>query len=187
MTSALALTLATGTAFADSHTAGQDMENAAEQTGDAIKKSAEATENAAENAAQTAENAGEEMANEVKEAAGIAEDAELIRTRDITDGPVYSVNAEDGIENIGAETYDSVSDDWDQIGSIEDVVLTREGEFRGVVIEIGGFLDLGDKHVFMSTDDVQLVPVDDVNYALAVGQSEEQLEEMEGVDETFWQ
>jgi hypothetical protein len=54
------------------------------------------------------------------------------------------------------------------------------------VIEVGGFLDLGDKHIFMEIDDVQLVPVDDRSYALAIGQSEEQLEEMEGVDEGFW-
>ncbi|QFT63625.1 PRC-barrel domain-containing protein [Roseivivax sp. THAF30] len=217
MTSALALTMVAGTAFAQEsddnlddaaqnaeqavENAGEATENAAEDAAQATENAAEdaaqatenaaedaaqATENAAENTEQAAENAGDEISEETAEMTGNAEDAQLIRTRDITDGPVYSVNSEEGVENFGAETYEEVGSDWNQIGTIEDVVLTRSGEFRGLVIEVGGFLDLGDKHIFMEIDDVQLVPVDDRSYALAIGQSEEQLEEMEGVDEGFW-
>ncbi|QFS82482.1 PRC-barrel domain protein [Roseivivax sp. THAF40] len=172
--------------------AGQEIENAADETGQALDEAADETAQAAENAAeeteQAAENAGEELEQEANEVADMEmfDPAQLIRTRDITGGPVYSVDGENGVANFGAETYETVGDDWTKIGEIEDIVLSKDGQMRGVVLEIGGFLDIGDKHVFMQMDDVQLVAVDDKTYSIAVGQSEEELEEMESVDEGFW-
>ena len=57
---------------------------------------------------------------------------------------------------------------------------------KGFIAEIGGFLDIGDKHVMISLDDVSLVAVDDQSYAYVTRLNEEQLEELEGVDEGFW-
>ena len=56
----------------------------------------------------------------------------------------------------------------------------------GIVGEVGGFLDIGDKHVLISIDDVNLVPVDDETYAFLTRLNEEQLEELPEVDEGFW-
>jgi hypothetical protein len=119
--------------------------------------------------------------------------ANMIRTRDITGGPIYSMGT-----NYDANTWDSGYDDgsWDavdwnadgfnQIGEIEDVVLDRQGQMVGLVAEVGGFLDIGDKHVVVPTDDLRLVPVDDRNYRYVTRLTEEQLEELPGVDEGFW-
>ncbi|MFX0542633.1 PRC-barrel domain-containing protein [Roseovarius sp. S4756] len=110
---------------------------------------------------------------------------ELIRTRDITGGEVYTTNEADD-EGWDGVAYDSIGADWNQIGEIEDIVLSKDGQMKGIVAEVGGFLDIGDKHVMIAVEDVRLVPVDDQSYALVTRMNEEQLEEMPGVDEGFW-
>ncbi len=52
--------------------------------------------------------------------------------------------------------------------------------------EVGGFLDIADKHVMIKTEDVKLVPVDNRHYVYVTRHSEEELEAMESVDEGFW-
>ncbi len=110
---------------------------------------------------------------------------DLIRSRDITGGEVYSVS-EGYSEWDSANVYDDVDTDWNDIGEIEDIVLSRDGQMIGIVAEVGGFLDIGDKHVMISISDVSLVAVDDKSYAYVTRLSEEQLEELPDVDEGFW-
>ena len=111
---------------------------------------------------------------------------ELIRTRDITGGAIYTTNEADdeGWDTVG--TYDALGPDWNEIGEIEDVILSRDGQMIGGVDEVGGFLDIADKHVMLATGDVRLVAVDDRSYAIVTRMNEEQLEQLEGVDEGFW-
>lgn len=122
--------------------------------------------------------------------------ADLIRTRDITGGPVYTTNQAydegswgnpDGTYTWGWSGYDSIGADWNEIGEIEDVVLDNSGQMIGVVAEVGGFLDIGDKHVLLQVEDLDLIPVDDADYALITRYSEEELEALEGVDEGWWE
>jgi len=115
--------------------------------------------------------------------------AELIRTRDITGGSIYTTaeRDENWEENWENETYyNEVDPGWNDIGEIEDVVLNREGKLIGVVAEVGGFLDIADKHVMLPIEDMRLVPVDDRSYSVITRLSEEQLEEMEDLDEGWW-
>ncbi|SNR41089.1 PRC-barrel domain-containing protein [Puniceibacterium sediminis] len=199
-TTALALTLAAGTAYAESHSNGakmeQNLENAGENLENAGENAAQATENAAENAAVATQNAADDAARAIDDAAtstasavdGMTEnDTNMIRARDILGGTIYSANSQDGVAEFQTVTYDSVGEDWDKIGEIEDIVLSSDGKIQGVVAEIGGFLGLGDKHVFLEMDSVKLVPVDDASISLVVGFSEEQLENMKDVDEAFWE
>lgn len=120
--------------------------------------------------------------------------AQLIRTRDIIDGPVYTTNEAHDEGSWGADPnytwgragYAGVDAGWKQIGEIEDVVLDRSGQLVGVVAEVGGFLDIGDKHVLLRVGDVDLVPVDDKSYSLVTRYSEEELEQLPNVDEGWW-
>jgi len=115
--------------------------------------------------------------------------ANLIRTRDITGGNVYTVDADGEAPSMTWDegtTFDSVNEEWELIGEIEDIVLTRNGEVTGIVAEVGGFLDVGDKHIMINVDEMKLVPVDDQTYGYVTQLSEEQLEDREGVDEGFW-
>ncbi|MEM9795408.1 MAG: PRC-barrel domain-containing protein [Pseudomonadota bacterium] len=117
--------------------------------------------------------------------------SELIRTRDITGGPVYSVATsydEATWNDTENASWDAMNwgDTYNQIGEIEDVILDQSGQMIGIVAEVGGFLDIGDKHVMVPVEDLRLVPVDDTSYSYVTRLSEEQLEEMEGVDEGWF-
>ncbi|WP_428512882.1 PRC-barrel domain-containing protein [Roseovarius sp.] len=112
---------------------------------------------------------------------------ELIRSRDITGGAVYTTNeANDEGEGWDMAEYDEVNSEWNQIGEIEDLVMSQDGKLTGIVVEVGGFLDIGDKHVMLSVKDAKLVPVDDKSYTFVTRFNEEEIESMEGVDEGFW-
>ncbi len=113
-------------------------------------------------------------------------EGKLIRSRDITGGAIYTMNAANDEGWNADTTYDAVGGDWNQIGEIEDLVLTSDGKITGIVAEVGGFLDIGDKHVVISVQDLSLVAVDDQTYAYVTRYNEEQLEAMNGVDEGFW-
>ncbi|MFQ6547937.1 PRC-barrel domain-containing protein [Aestuariibius sp. 2305UL40-4] len=111
----------------------------------------------------------------------------LIRTRDITGGDIYTMNVEADDAMWGDDdAFAEIDAEWNDIGEIEDVILSRDGQMIGIVAEIGGFLDIGDKHVMIPVEDVKLVPVDDQTYAYVTRMTEEQLEEMESVDEGWW-
>lgn len=113
---------------------------------------------------------------------------DLIRSRDITGGDIYTTNAawDEGAGWDSSMVYDGVGADWNDIGEIEDLILSRDGKLIGIVAEVGGFLDIADKHVAIAVQDVSLVAVDDQTYAYVTRFSEEELESMESVDEGFW-
>ncbi len=110
---------------------------------------------------------------------------ELIRSRDITGGTVYTINAADDEGWESSTVYDEIGAEWNEIGEIEDIVLSRDGQMIGIVAEVGGFLDIADKHVMIATGDVSLVAVDDQSYGFVTRLNEEDLEALEGVDEGF--
>ena len=185
----------------------QNLENAAEQTGEAVENAGEAAGNAAENAAQATENAAEEAGNAVENAAeasgaAVANAADnvddmqnfdlttsenLIRTRDIVGGQVWRMDGAEGdmtwTEN---RVYEGTGEGWERIGSIEDIVLSTDGQMIAIVGEVGGFLGLGDKMVLMPVGDVRLTALDDGTYAYVTQMTQEQIEAAQDVDEGFW-
>mgnify|MGYP003748128421 CR=1 FL=1 len=52
-------------------------------------------------------------------------------------------------------------DDWTQIGEVEDVILSAEGQVIGYSADIGGFLGMGERNVLLSPDMVRLADFDD--------------------------
>ena len=86
----------------------------------------------------------------------------------------------------GTMMYEEVGRDWNEIGEIEDLVLSRDGKLTGIVAEVGGFLDLADKHVLLPVADVKLVPADGASYVVVTRFNEEDLENLENVDEAGW-
>jgi sporulation protein YlmC with PRC-barrel domain len=62
-------------------------------------------------------------------------------------------NADLSADNlIGATVYDGTNDD---IGEIGDVILQPKGEVQALVIDVGGFLGLGEKHVALDASNLQ--------------------------------
>jgi len=120
----------------------------------------------------------------------------LVRARDIIDGAVYTTNEayDEGSWGTPGEDYawgwggyDTVNDNWNRIGEIEDVILDRSGKMVGVVAEVGGFLDIADKHVLLKVEEVDLVGAGEGEYALITRHSEEELEQLPGVDAGWWE
>ncbi|UVK57411.1 PRC-barrel domain-containing protein (plasmid) [Mesorhizobium sp. AR02] len=48
---------------------------------------------------------------------------------------------------IGADVYDSAADNAQKIGDVKDIVLTKDGKAKYIIIGVGGFLGLGQKNV----------------------------------------
>lgn len=44
----------------------------------------------------------------------------------------------------------------DDIGSVENIVVNRDGTIAGIIAQVGGFLDIGDTHVFVPWDRVRV-------------------------------
>merc|ERR1711974_89667 len=83
--------------------------------------------------------------------------ANLIRTRDITGGDIYTMNAAND-EGWSMDTvHEEIGANWNDIGEIEDIILNKSGQMVGIVAEVGGFLDIADKHVMIPVSDVNLV------------------------------
>lgn len=74
---------------------------------------------------------------------------------------------------VGAWAYDS---DFNHIGEVGDVLVTANGKLDAMIIDVGGFLGLGEKHVAMSFKDVDLYRDEDNSLFAAVPYTEEQLE-----------
>lgn len=157
-TSAFALILAAGTAMADDHGNKEAMDETSMET--------EAT----------------------MEAAGVdTEDSMMIRSRDIEGGAIYTTNeANDEGWEVDTSAYSEVGADWNEIGEIEDLVLNADGSLAGIVAEVGGFLDIADKHVLLKMEDMALVRLDNDTYVALTRYNEEQLEELEDIDEGWW-
>ncbi|MFN3210066.1 MAG: PRC-barrel domain-containing protein [Roseovarius sp.] len=190
---AVATALAATTAFAQNATDSEmetDTQNTQMESSSAIDGS---SDTASDGSAMTTEDAvADENMGEDKDMAASQGDmnqmqGELIRSRDITGGAIYTTN-EAHDEGSGWEDaeYSEVGSEWNQIGEIEDLVLSKDGKMTGIVAEVGGFLDIGDKHVVISVDDAKLVPVDDAEYVFVTKYNEEELESMDGIDEGFW-
>ena len=199
-TAALALTVAGNMAFAESHVAAdgamennaeqaeQNVENAADATGDAVENAAEATGDAVENAADATGNAVADAADSVDDMQNfdLTTSENLIRTRDITGGQVWRMEAAEGdMTWTDNGTYTGTGEGWERIGSIEDIVLSTTGQMVAIVGEVGGFLGLGDKMVLMPVENVRLTALDDGTYAYVTQMTKEDIEAAQDVDEGF--
>lgn len=63
--------------------------------------------------------------------------------------------------------YENVTDrpaEWDNIGGINDIVITSHGGVEGYVADIGGFLGMGSKRVLLDPTEVRLVSTNDETY-----------------------
>jgi hypothetical protein len=56
---------------------------------------------------------------------------------------------------IGADVRNAQNE---KIGDVEDVVFDRNGRVKGVVVGVGGFLGMGEKHVALAWNELQVRP-----------------------------
>jgi len=88
-------------------------------------------------------------------------------------------------------------DAWEDVGSIDDIVMTQDGEIRGVIVDVGGFLGFMAHTVMIDMDEIYFVHEDrtgttmgttgtaeDIDdFSVVVTMSREQLESLPEWDE----
>ncbi|WP_375263716.1 PRC-barrel domain-containing protein [Palleronia sp.] len=86
--------------------------------------------------------------------------------------------------------YGEIDQDWEEIGKVSDIVISRDGTIVGVIAEIGGWLDIGDEDVVIDIADLKTVGgTAESGYgdlALVTPLSQEQLEARQEGDSGWW-
>ncbi len=79
-------------------------------------------------------------------------DAVAITASDFIGMRVYAAEAA-----MDAEEYAGVQEGWNDIGEINDVILTRDGKVDAVLVDIGGFLGMGERQVALGMENIRFV------------------------------
>lgn len=56
-----------------------------------------------------------------------------------------------------ADVFSGDRDSWENVGSIGDIVLSKDGSVRGVLVDVGGFLGLGARTVMVDMNELYFV------------------------------
>ncbi|WP_138934436.1 PRC-barrel domain-containing protein [Roseovarius arcticus] len=88
-------------------------------------------------------------------------------------------NAENRME-ADATIADGGEAEWDDIGEINDIIVTADGNVSAVILGVGGFLGLGERDVAVAMSDIQIVREegDSNDRFLVVSTSKEALEQL---------
>lgn len=113
----------------------------------------------------------------------------MLRSSNIIGGNVYTLSTDPDADMEhweAGEAYETLDDDWERIGDIDDIVLSMDGRLTGVVVEGGGFLDIGDDDVLIEMRDLRLIRngADDYNWVTNI--SQEQFEDMPEVEDNWF-
>ncbi|WP_189426016.1 PRC-barrel domain-containing protein [Devosia pacifica] len=127
---------------------------------------------------------GEEILSEDQELNTDAPEDEMVdEPWDVSQG--YTAADSDNLisEMLGMPVYSSAADDAENIGDINDLVFTADGQLEAVVIGVGGFLGIGEKQV---AADFELL-----NFTIAADNTERWVletnaEALEGAPEFVW-
>jgi hypothetical protein len=74
----------------------------------------------------------------------------------------------------------------ENIGEIGDVALTPEGQVDAVIVDVGGFLGVGEKQVAIGMDDLNFMADEDGDLYLFTNFTQEQLEAQPAYDEASY-
>ncbi len=71
-----------------------------------------------------------------------------------------------------------VDREWNDIGEVHDILMSRDGKLKAVLVDVGGFLGIGERTVAVSMDQINFVPEaeGDGEYFLVINSNQEKLE-----------
>jgi hypothetical protein len=93
---------------------------------------------------------------------------------DLIGSRVYATEAQVDAD----KALDKAGADWDDIGEVNDLVVSRDGSVKAVVVGVGGFLGLGEKNVAVKMGELRFLKKagDDANdYFIVVNSNKERL------------
>ncbi|WP_052700925.1 PRC-barrel domain-containing protein [Loktanella sp. S4079] len=146
-----------------------DAGNALAEAGESIKSGAEATGNAIANAA---DKVGAEAD------AFIAETNETLTSPMIENGSMISAQADVMVAGDleGAVVYDETDA---EIGEVSEIILSADGTAEKAVIDVGGFIGIGEKSVAVPFEELALLKTEaDGEIFVYVAATKEELEAM---------
>lgn len=91
-----------------------------------------------------------------------------------------AVRAED---LVGTTVYGA---DDANVGEIGDVVVSQDGKVDSIIIDVGGFLGMGEKEVAVGMDNLSFMTDKDGNKYLYTNMTKEQLEAQPAYDKSTW-
>lgn len=102
---------------------------------------------------------------------------------DMTQSDPAQVNDNQSLRWTSTSAFAAERDDWRNIGSISDIVMTQDGEILGVLADVGGFLGLLSRTVMIDINDLYFVADDsnsgdEADFHVVAPVSREQLESM---------
>lgn len=115
---------------------------------------------------------------------GMAGDLEnAIFSTTLTEANLLRINVDDVDASVWGDTLyiDSVDVDSNDVGELTDVVIGDDGTVKGYIAEVGGFLDLADKEVFLEKDAIRLVRTGEDSVDAYTNLTEEELSNLEDV------
>jgi sporulation protein YlmC with PRC-barrel domain len=81
-----------------------------------------------------------------------ASDATMIYASEFIGMRVYAADPA-----VDADAYDGVQEGWNDIGEVNDFVLSRDGSVDSILIDIGGFLGIGERQVAVDMNAIRFV------------------------------
>jgi len=170
--------------------------NVAEKVENAYDSAVESTKGAYNEAVETTEESLETLAAraEMGESRALTpidldNRSDFIRASQIIGAEIYTMETElDAAAWSATPRFTEISAEWESIGNIAELVVGPEGNLRGLIAEVGGFLGMGDAHVMIEMDDLRrTMPDDDGEFAFVTWMSEEVLEAKQPVEKDWWQ
>jgi len=100
---------------------------------------------------------------------------------------VYSMN-QTYDENTWLDTnyWNSIDAEWAEIGEVEDLLFSRNGQVVALVVETGGWLDMGDDEYVIDLRDVRVVDdgMGTINFVTRLSQDD--IEQRPEADQDTW-
>ncbi len=92
---------------------------------------------------------------------------------------------DEGFWNTGGD-FDAIAADWEEIGDVEGVVISRDGVVIGVTVEVGGFLGIGQRRVLLDLADIRLTQrADDDDLIVVTRLNRDQLQDRDDIGDLF--
>ena len=79
-----------------------------------------------------------------------------ISASDLIGKTVY-MQSEDAPDAGIVDTIEAPSEDWENVGEVNDVILSKDGQIDSITLDVGGFLGMGGKELSTSMDQLKMV------------------------------
>lgn len=110
----------------------------------------------------------------------------VVSADQLTEGKIYRMEIVDDTAWNTGNGFNTVEAEWVDIGDIEDILLDKNGQMVGILAEIGGFLDIGDRDIIIPIENVRFSTSGEREYHFVTNMSEAELEALPEVDEDMW-